>query len=96
MRESIFERNLRAELESRFPGCLYIKQDSSLLQGIPDRLVLWRDKWAALEVKRSKTAPHRPNQEYYVELMGGMSFAAFIYPENMETVLDDLERSFKA
>lgn len=51
---------------------------------------------AALEGKKSASAPHRPNQDYYVQQMDEMSFAAFIYPENKEEVLNELARSFEA
>ena len=53
----------------------------------------WQD--ATLEVKRSANAEKRPNQEYYVELMDGMSFSRFICPENKEEVLDALQSAFR-
>lgn len=71
-----------------------MKNDSSYIQGIPDLIILFNDKWAALEVKKSEDAPHRPNQDYYVELMDRMSFAAFIYPENKEEILNELQHTF--
>lgn len=72
-----------------------MKNDSSYIQGIPDLLVLYEDKWATLEVKKSKTAYRRPNQEYYVNTMNNMSYSSFIYPENKEAVLNELEQKFK-
>lgn len=70
-----------------------MKNDSAYIQGIPDLLILYNDKWAALEVKKSRAASHRPNQEYYVDKMDDMSFARFIYPENKEVVLDELQQT---
>ena len=70
--------------------------DPNEVQGHPDLLVLYGSTWAALEGKRSANAPHRPNQDYYVRQMNEMSFAAFIYPENKEEVLNAMERSFQA
>ena len=80
--ERDFQAKLIKELKMIFKGCIIMKNDSSYIQGIPDLIILFEDKWAALEVKKSATASHRPNQEYYVNLMDKMSFAAFIYPEN--------------
>lgn len=94
--ESNFQRELIKELKRRFSGCYILKNDSSYLQGVPDLIILWNDKWATLEVKRDAKAIHQPNQKYHILRMNKMSFAAFIYPENKEEVLDALQRSFKA
>lgn len=65
-------------------------------QGLPDRLVIFDGGfWAFLEAKISATAEIQPNQPYYVEKFGRMCFAAFIYPENEEAVLNDLETCYK-
>ena len=90
MLESKFQANLIKQLREMFNGCIVMKNDSSYIQGIPDLLVLYNDKWASLEVKKSAKASRRPNQEYYVGQMDEMSFSRFIYPENREEVLDDL------
>ena len=94
--ESEFQHKLIVEIKERFPGCLVTKTDPTYIQGIPDILILYKDKWATLECKRSGTSPKRPNQEFYVNKMNGMSFSAFIFPENKEVVLDELERVFKS
>lgn len=94
-KENEFQSKLREDLESIFPGCVVLKLDPSDFQGIPDLLVLYKDRWAALECKRSKNASHRPNQEYYVDVLNEMSYAAFIYPENREDILNELQRSFE-
>lgn len=91
--ERDFQARLIKELKQMFKGCVIMKNDSSYIQGIPDLLILYKDKWAALEVKKSRTASHRPNQEYYVELMDEMSYASFIYPENKEEVLYELQQT---
>lgn len=94
MRENSFQSKLVKELKSKFPGCIVQKEDSSLIQGIPDLLVLYNDKWASLECKRSEKESRQPNQEYYVEKMNQMSFSRFIYPENKDEVLKELENFF--
>lgn len=95
MLESGFQSKLKKEILERFPGAIVMKNDSDGNQGIPDLTVLYEDKWATLECKRSKTASHRPNQEYYVDKMNEMSFSSFIYPENKEEVLNGMEKLFK-
>ena len=95
-KESKFQSNLIKELKKIFPGCMVLKNDASYDQGIPDLLVLYRDRWAMLECKRSSTASHRPNQDYYIEKLGNMSFASFISPENKEEVLDELQQAFQS
>lgn len=94
--ERDFQAKLVMELKVRFPGCIVLKNDSSYIQGIPDLLVLYKDRWATLECKRSAAASHRPNQEYYVDLMDGMSFSRFICPENKEEVIHELEFAFQS
>lgn len=93
-KESEFQKNLKKKLETRFPGCIVTKMDSSYIQGIPDLLILYKNKWATLENKRSAKATHQPNQDYYVDKMNEMSFSRFIYPENEEQVLNELETAF--
>lgn len=90
--ESGFQDKLRDELKNLFPGCMIFKMDQ--IQGIPDLLVLYKNKWCSLECKKSARAKRRPNQEYYVGLMNEMSFSRFIYPENKEAVLNDLQKTF--
>lgn len=94
MKESKFQSDLKKELQGMFPGCMITKLDSGDIQGIPDLLVLYKDKWAVLENKRSAKATHQPNQNYYIDKMNGMSFASFIYPENKDEVLARLRKKF--
>ena len=96
MIESEFQKKLKKEIKQRFPDSIVYKTDPQQLQGSPDLIILHKDKWAALEVKKSENAPHRPNQDYRVRQMNEMSYASFIFPENKEKVLNDLERLFKA
>ena len=96
MKESKFQADLKKELKERFPGCIVTKLDSGDIQGIPDLLVLYKNKWASLEVKKSATASKRPNQNYYVEKMNEMSFSRFIFPENKEEVLNELHKTFES
>ena len=94
--ERDFQSKLIKELKDIFVGCLVMKLDSAYIQGIPDLLVLYKNKWAILECKRSANADKQPNQEYYVGLLNEMSFSKFIYPENKEEVLRELCEAFKS
>lgn len=93
--ERDFQADLVKEIKKRFDGCIVTKLDTSLNQGFPDLLVLYKDRWATLECKRSAKASKRPNQEYYVKKMDEMSFSRFISPENREEVLSDLQQAFR-
>lgn len=94
MKENKFQSNLKKELKEKFPGCIVTKLDSGDIQGIPDLLILYKDKWGTLECKKTNKASKQPNQEYYVNKMNEMSFSRFIYPENKDTVLDELDKMF--
>ena len=102
MLERDFQAKVIKEIKSMLPGCFVLKCDgSNTPQGFPDILVICGDKWAVLEFKRSEKERYsengpRPNQEYYIERLGKMSFAKFIYPENKEEVLDELQQTFRA
>lgn len=94
-KESEFQSELKKELKKIFPGCIVTKLDSSDIQGIPDLLILYKNKWATLENKRTAKSSKRPNQEYYVDKMNKMSFSRFIYPENKDAVIDELKEVFR-
>ena len=93
--ESKFQKELMDEIRERYPGCVILKNDSSYIQGFPDWTILYKDRWAVLEAKRERGAKKQPNQEYYVDKLNDMSFSRFVYPENKDEVLEDLERVFK-
>lgn len=94
--ESEFQASLISELKDIFNGCVVIKNDPTYIQGFPDLLVLYRDRWAAFECKRSLYSQHQPNQDYYVSYLNDMSFCRFICPENRKEVLDELQRTWEA
>lgn len=90
--ERSFQASLIRELASLFPGCVVLKNDSGYIQGIPDLTILYGDRWAMLEVKKSSKETSEPNQTYYVDLLDDMSFARFICPENKKEVLRALQQ----
>lgn len=96
MLESKFVKDtVRPDLTRTFPGIVIIKQDPlTSFQGVPDYLLLFRNRWAALETKKAKNAAQQPNQDYYREQFKGMSYAAFAHPGNWDQVMDDLREVF--
>ena len=90
-KENQFQRTLVREIRDHYNNeCIVTKLDSGYIQGIPDLLILHKDKWATLECKKNRNAHRQPNQQYYVDKMNKMSFSKFIYPENKEEVLNEL------
>ena len=98
MKESDFQGDLIKEIKERLPGALVTKLDAKHIQGIPDLLILYGDKWATLECKKNEYEMKHPrkNQPYYVGLMNEMSFSAFIFPGNKEEVLNELQRALES
>lgn len=99
MRERDYQAGLIKKLRSLYPGSIVMKNDSGYIQGIPDLTILHNDRWAVLEVKaKQPTSPHafEPNQEWFLETMNRMSFAACIYPENEKDVLRGLQQALSS
>ena len=94
--ENKFQAEVINDIKELLPGSLVLKNDSGYLQGIPDLTILYKNRWAVLEVKRSGNEPKQPNQDYYIQTLDEMSFAAFIYPENKEAILNELQYSLRA
>lgn len=98
-RENSYQYDLIRRIEALLPGCIVLKNDEQYLQGIPDLTVLYGPYYALLEVKRSvREMMHpEPNQDYYLRRVTEMhGIAAFIYPENEDEVLDEIQRAFKS
>lgn len=95
MLENNFQSRLIKKLKTLFPGCIVMKNDTAYIQGIPDLTILYKDKWATLECNKSEVAPHRPNQDYFVNSMNEMSFSSFIFPENEMEIINKLIKFFE-
>lgn len=94
MLERDYQARLIKEIKYRLPSAVVLKNDSGYQQGIPDLSIFYGDRWAVLEVKRSEhefLTNQVPNQDWFIETLDSMSYAAFIYPENEEQVLRDLQ-----
>ena len=95
MLESDFQAQLIKKIKKLLDGAMVLKNDPNYIQGIPDLIVLYKDKWAFLEVKKSPKASHRPNQDYYVDYWGKFTYTAFINPENEEDILHEMEQALR-
>jgi hypothetical protein len=93
--ERVYQAALIKRLNALFPGCLILKNDPEYIQGIPDLAIFFNDRWAMLEVKANANSPHRPNQDYYVQMLNEMSFAAFICPSNEQDVICALQQALE-
>lgn len=101
MLESQFQSKLIKELKDIFPGCIILKNDPEYIQGFPDLTILYcspdgQPRWALLECKRSENESHRPNQDFYIAKGDEMAFGRFVYPENKEEVLYDIQQAFQS
>ena len=94
MTERNYQRKLIMKLHDLFPGCVILKNDPAYMQGVPDIIILFKDRWAMLEIKISPDANVQANQIYYIDLLDRMSYASFISPQNEEDVLYDLQLTF--
>ncbi len=93
MNEIQYQNKLMKKIKELIPDSLVMKNDPQQIQGIPDILVLRKNRWAMLEVKMSETSPVQPNQSFYVDILSEMSYASFISPSNEEEVLSELQRA---
>lgn len=97
MLERDYQAQLIKRIENRFENCRVMINDPTLpgQQGIPDLTVFVGGRWALLEVKASEKSRLRPNQSWWVEKWGQITFCSFIYPENEEEVLDALHQALR-
>lgn len=90
MLESKFKTRLRNRIEKEFPGAIVMHTNPVERRGAPDLVVLYKDKWVALEGKQESKSSHRPLQDYRVEEWNKLSFARFVEPSNEQDVIDDM------
>lgn len=99
--ESEFQAHLVKRIKDEIlPGSWVLKNDSGYQQGIPDLSIFYNERYAMLEVKPRRPRPgssdFEPNQEWFIELFNYMSFAACVFPENEQEVLNDLQQALRA
>ena len=92
--ESQYQALLTLRIRNLIPDCIVLKTDPKDIQGIPDLIILYKNMWAMLEVKISRKAKVQPNQQYYIDTLGEMSYCSFISPDNEGEVLYELQQAF--
>lgn len=92
--EREIEKEFVRDLNERLPGGRWIKGNSQMQQGIPDRMFLHGPHWAMIEFKREEDSDRQENQAWFIEKFNGMSYAAIVSPENRDEVLDEIQRHF--
>lgn len=94
-KENKIQSDIVSELKELFPDSIILKNDPNYKQGIPDLVLLDREGWALLEVKRDANASHRPNQNYYVNKANELGqYGSFIYPQNKTEVYNGIQETF--
>jgi hypothetical protein len=72
-------------------GCWFVNIQQVAIRGIPDRIGCINGKFFALELKVGKCAKRARLQIYIVnKIKSAGGFAEFVYPENLEEVLENL------
>ena len=95
MLERNYQARLIRKLELLLPGVQIFKGDTRYKQGSPDLIILYKARWAVLEVKADAYSRVQPNQEYYVALLNDMSYSAIIHPDNEEVILGEVQRALQ-
>lgn len=95
MNERDFQKKLIKQLKTMFPGIEIMKQDAGYKSGMPDLVLFYKNHYAMLECKKSADAHHQPKQDYYISKFNDWSYATFVYPENVNYILDELREVFK-
>lgn len=93
-KESKFQAALIKRIIEMYPEAIVLKNDPNYRQGIPDLVVLYRDKYAILECKRDEKSPHRPNQLYYIKMFSRYTVSSFVYPQNLEEIINAIQKLF--
>ena len=93
MLESGFKAKFLEELENRLPQ-LDLDFYTTDRRSMPDTAVLGPGVWAVLEFKKMEDADQQPNQGHHIRRLNKKGYAAFVYPENAEEVLSELEGLF--
>jgi len=98
MRENVFKAKVIEKLKKALGPCVVIKiSPVNQIEGFPDLLILYEERWAALEVKKSERAYAGSNQEWWIMHLGQMgAYTNFIYPENMSEVLNEVQHALQS
>lgn len=74
-------------------GCYVVKTKPGMGTpvGCPDVFAFYEGFWAAFECKANKNAGWKPLQKETLDLLAQWSFVWVVYPENLDSVITELE-----
>lgn len=92
--EAEFQAQLVKQFEELLPECVVLVKPGYYIQGFPDLMILYKNRWAALECKQSESSRYQPNQQWWIGELNEMGYAAMICPENCKEIIDEVLQSF--
>jgi len=95
VKEADFKQKFQKELKKRVKpvAILQYKQDATTLKGFPDTLVILEGVTIFIEYKKAKNAKYQEGQKmWHDRLEDAGHFAFYVYPENAEEILKEIER----
>ena len=93
--EAFFQKDLLIRLR-QIPHSEWFVKEAKSIRGISDIIGTVAGKSVYLEVKRSKSEANKNTgriclQQYFLDKMRAVgAYASFVYPENIDNVLNDL------
>ena len=94
--ENKYRQDLVKKIKEIFPDIIIIHGNPNEIQGIPDLILFYKNKYAMIETKKLKKSKKQQNQDYYIDFIKDWgSFASFVQRDNEEVVLNELRRYFE-
>lgn len=95
MTESRLQQLILGFLRGRGAYAIKMKPQPGVPVGCPDIFAFYKERWVAVEVKKSVTAPFRVGQEPTLAYLHGFNpFVFVVFPENWDEVKELLSCEF--
>lgn len=97
MKENAWKRTKLYPRLRALNDCYWFTKEAKSIRGIPDIVGSINGKFFALECKKSKNAKRTRLQEYTIQkIKDDKGYATFVYPENLDRVINELESLAKS